>query len=190
MSAFELGAGVVARSISGSPQASDLAAGPPLLGVALALGRLLVVEPGEFAFALRPLLGLSREAVALLGRLRLLLGEFALTPGLVIVDLGDAAFAFRPLLSLSSAAFALLGRLSVLVRRGRNFRRALALTPGLVVLLRRRGGVGLSFLAVSGGVAAKPLALTTSVLGRSLGRAHRQHSYEQERDQDGNHGNR
>src|SRR5436190_5750372 len=85
------------------------------LRLALALGCPLVVEPGGAAFALRALLGLGRASFALLGRLRVLLGAFALASCNAMGDLGGAAFALRALLGLGRASFALLGQSRVLL---------------------------------------------------------------------------
>jgi hypothetical protein len=69
--------------------------------------------------------------------------------------------------------FALLRRLCVLVCDRRMFRRAFALIFGLDMLLRRLSGMGLGFLAMSSGLAAKALAfafaLAAPVLGHSSG---------------------
>ena len=78
--------------------------------------------------------------------------------------------------------------------RGRRvFRSAFALAFGLVMLLRRRGGVGLGFLAMSCDISAKPLALTFALaapLARSSGCEQEQREHDQDGDDDGDYGNR
>ena len=110
----------------------------------------------------------------------------------LIVESGGAAFALRTILSVSGTAFALLRRLSMLVRDRRMFCRAFALTFGLVMLLRRRDGVGLGFLAMSGGLAAKALALAlalAAVHGHPPGREQNDGDHDYDADDDGDHCN-
>jgi hypothetical protein len=151
---------------------------------------LVVLDPGGLAFAPRPLLGLGHAAFVLLGSPEMLLCGFALASGLVMRRTGDAAFALRALLGLGRLPLSLLGRLLMLLGEHCNLRRALALTRGLLVLLGRLGSVGLGFLAVSGGLAAKPLALAAPVLGRSSGRQHRDGDHDQNSDHDDDHSER
>ena len=154
------------------------------------------MEPGGAAFALRALLGLGSEPFALLGLLRVLLRAFALTLGLVVPAPDGAAFALRALLGLGSEPFALLRRLRLLLRDRGNFRRPElhqehdGPEAGLVVLLGRLDGVGLGFLAMCGGLAAKPLALAASILGHPASHEHHQPDHDQDADHDGDHGNR
>ncbi len=104
---------------------------------------------------------------------------------------GGAAFALRALLGLDGTPFAFLRLLCVLVGNRRMFRRALALALGLVMLLRRRDGVGLGFLAMSGGLTAKAFALafalTAPGFDHSSGGEQHQGGHD---DEDGDYGNR
>ena len=76
------------------------------------------------------------------------------------MELGGTLFARRTLLSLGGPLFACLRFIGVPFGGRRVFRRAFTLVFGLVMRLRRLHGVGLGFLAVSGDLTAKPLALT------------------------------
>ena len=107
---------------------------------------------------------------------------------------GGTAFALRTLLSLGGTPFALLGRFCVLVCDRRMFRRAFALIFGLVMLLRRRDGVRLGFLAMSGDLTAKTLALAFALAAPGLdqppGCEQHQRNYGHDGDNDGDYGNR
>jgi hypothetical protein len=114
--------------------------------------------------------------------------------GALAVELGRTLLAPCTLLSLGGTPLALLRLLRVPFRGRRVFRGALALAFGLVVLLRRRHGVGLGFLAVSRDISAKPLALTLALaappLDRSSGAEQQQRQHDQDGDDDGDYGNR
>ena len=108
------------------------------------------------------------------------------------MEIGGTPFAPRTLLSLGGTPFPRLCLLGVPLRGRRVFRGTFAFVFGFAVLLRRRYGVGVGFLAVSGDLTAKPLApafaLAPPVLDRSTGCDQRDHDHDG--DNDGDHGDR
>jgi hypothetical protein len=88
----------------------------------------------------------------------------------LVVEFRGALFPACTLLSFCGPTLALLRLLRVAFGGSRMFGRGFALTPCLVLLLRRRYCVGLGFLMVSCDLAPKPFALSFSFppfLGRS-----------------------
>jgi len=132
----------------------------PSAGVALALGSALVVEPGGAALAPGLLLGRGSATLALLGCGDVALGDLRLPR---LVRIGGALVLLRDRLVLGGAFALLLGaaprRLAlVLGPRPLGLRRA-ALASRRFVLLSGSRSVGLGLLAMTGGLAAQPLAL-------------------------------
>jgi hypothetical protein len=121
--------------------------------------------------------------------------ELALALGRPLaVELGRTLFAPCTPLSFRSPPFALPRLLCVPFRGRRVLRRACALLFGFVMLLRRSHGVGLGFLAVSGDLTTKPLALTFALaapfLDRSSGCEQHKRDHDHDGDNDGDYGNR
>jgi hypothetical protein len=101
------------------------------------------------------------------------------------VELGRTLLAPGALLNLGGTPFALLRFLGVPFRGRRMFRRAFALVFCLVMLLGRRHGVGLGFLAVSGDLTAQPLALAFALATPSLDRSSGREQHQRDHDHDG-----
>jgi hypothetical protein len=110
------------------------------------------------------------------------------------VELGSTLFAPCTLLSLGCTPFACLCFLGMPFGGRCVLRRAFTLVFGIVMLLSRRGGVGLGFLLVPSGLTAKPLALTFALaappLDGSSGYQQQKGDQEYDADDDGDYGNR
>ena len=160
----------------------------PQLSVTLALGGLLVVEPGRAAFALRALLGLGGTPFALLRSPLVLLRGRCMCCLLVrrspLMLLCDRPMFGRPLALLRGVV---LTRAPLLLCRRRKLSGAFALTRRGVVLFASPDGMGLGFLAMSRRLAAKALALAATVLGRASGREQHEPQHDQDADHDGDH---